>query len=399
VKIDGEFEKLIDPLSDEEFAGLERKILQEGFKGSVIVWKEQDILIDGHNRVAICEKHSIEYAKRYISLPDRNAAINWIIDNQLSRRNLSPNQMSYLRGKKYLAEKKAVGRPVSAIKTPVVEKDKVPTVGTLLPKKTSHKIAKKTGVSHQTIERDGQYAEAVDKISDKLDSNKVKTEPRKDVIALAKKPAEEQERIIDIVKEENIPVKEAITKAKKKEVIEKLNSIETIEVKKTEGVFDVIVIDPPWPMKKIGRDCRPNQVEFDYSVITIDEIKELGIPCADDCHVWLWTTQKFLPVAFECLEAWNLKYVCTFVWHKPGGFQVVNLPQYNAEFVLYARRGAPTLTTTKAFSTCFYAPRGKHSEKPTEFYDMVRRVTAGRRLDMFNRRVIEGFLTWGNEAV
>src|ERR1035437_8099189 len=28
--------------------------------------------------------------------------------------------------------------------------------------------------------------------------------------------------------------------------------------------FETIVIDPPWPMAKIERDVRPNQVEFDY---------------------------------------------------------------------------------------------------------------------------------------
>ena len=40
------------------------------------------------------------------ALPDRAAAVEWIIANQLGRRNLTPEQKSYLRGKRYQLEKK-----------------------------------------------------------------------------------------------------------------------------------------------------------------------------------------------------------------------------------------------------------------------------------------------------
>lgn len=163
-------------------------------------------------------------------------------------------------------------------------------------------------------------------------------------------------------------------------------------------LYDVVVIDPPWPMEKIERDVAPNQTQFDYPTMTEEQLTDFVLPTRADCHVWLWTTHRFLPMAFRLLETWGLKYVCTFVWHKPGGFQPFDLPQYNCEFALYARRGSPVFVTTKDFNVCFTAPRGTHSEKPAAFYDMVRRVADGDRIDIFSRRAIDGFTGWGNEA-
>jgi N6-adenosine-specific RNA methylase IME4 len=188
------------------------------------------------------------------------------------------------------------------------------------------------------------------------------------------------------------------SEAKKAAIVERLETVAAREVEAPTGLYDVIVIDPPWPMQKIERDVRPNQVDFDYPVMSEAELAALCIPADEHCHVWLWTTHKFMPMALRLLDVWGLKYVCTFVWHKPGGFQPIGLPQYNCEFAIYARKGTPQFLDTKAFSTAFSAPRGGHSEKPEEFYDVLRRVTGGRRLDMFNRRKIEGFTGWGKEA-
>ena len=200
------------------------------------------------------------------------------------------------------------------------------------------------------------------------------------------------------VKSGTMPASKAVQEIQKQKLKTRLDEVATREAIEPTGLYDVIVIDPPWPMQKLERDERPNQVDFDYPTMTEEDMANLQIPADENCHVWLWTTHKFLPMAFRLLDTWKLKYVCCFTWHKPGGFQPFNLPQYNCEFALYARKGAPQFLETKSFPVCFEAPRSGHSAKPQAFYDFINRVTGGRRLDMFNRRAIEGFDVWGKEA-
>ena len=182
---------------------------------------------------------------------------------------------------------------------------------------------------------------------------------------------------------------------------EKKHALVTAAFSET-GPFDCIVIDPPWKVEKIDRDVRPNQDAFDYPTMSADEIEafwnaEIASRLADDCHVFMWTTQKHLPAALDIISKIGLRYVLAMVWHKPGGFQPVGLPQYNCEFVVYARRGAPQFIDTRDFFTCFDAPRREHSRKPDEFYDTVRRVTGGSRADVFSREPRDGFAQYGNQ--
>ena len=88
--IDPEFAALIPPLTSDEFSGLEKSILEEGCRDAIIVWG--NIIIDGHNRFNICSKHNIPYRTEYRDFPNREAAMLWMLQNQLSRRNLNDFQ-------------------------------------------------------------------------------------------------------------------------------------------------------------------------------------------------------------------------------------------------------------------------------------------------------------------
>ena len=389
-KIDPEFKALLAPLSAEQYTGLEEDILDRGCLDTIKLWN--DTIIDGHNRFSICMRHGVIFQTEELEFDSREDVIEWMIRNQINRRNQTPEQISYFRGKlhektkqRHGGDRKSNGHNVQLIST-------------------AQAIAQEYGVDEKTIRRDADYAKAIDTIGKQVGED-VKHQilsgklpvTKKDVVKLAQMPEEKRQAITEKIAT-GATMADAIREEKRAEVIARLEDVEAREAKELAGQYDVIVIDPPWPMEKIERDVRPNQTEFDYPTMSEEELGDMILPAADDCHLWLWTTHRFLPMAFRLLDAWQFKYVCTFVWHKPGGFQPIGLPQYNCEFALYARRGAPKFIDTKALPVCFIAPRGAHSEKPEAFYDVVRRVTAGRRIDIFNRRSIEGFESWGKEA-
>jgi N6-adenosine-specific RNA methylase IME4 len=377
VRIDPEFQALIPPLRPEERAQLEANIAAEGVRDPLVVW--DGVLVDGHNRYEIATRLGLPFAVRTLSFSSRDEAIEWMYQHQLGRRNLTDDQRSVV-AYQLQQQRSKIARQKRATEAVAAREVKAGRIE-ILEDAASSKMSK-------PVEQPDRTRAAVAK------EFKVSERKLKQVRTVATQAPE----VLRDVQQGRTTLADAVREIKRATVVEQLTSVAAVEAKAARGVYDVLVIDPPWPMEKIERDVRPNQSAFDYPTMQEAELRDLALPAADDCHVWLWTTHKFLPMAFRLLAAWDLRYVCTFVWHKPGGFQPIGLPQYNSEFVLYARRGTPSFVDTKAFPTCFAAPRGAHSEKPEAFYETVRRTTAGRRLDMFNRRAIDGFDGWGKEA-
>jgi N6-adenosine-specific RNA methylase IME4 len=162
--------------------------------------------------------------------------------------------------------------------------------------------------------------------------------------------------------------------------------------------YATIVVDPPWPIAKIRREVRPNQVEMDYSLMTLGEIAALpvGDLALPDAHLYLWTTQKRLPDALDCASGWGFRYQCLLTWVKNVGFTPFSW-MYSTEHVVFARRGSPPMLRL-GLRLDFAAKVREHSRKPDIFYDRVRLASPGPRLEMFARERREGFDAWGDEV-
>lgn len=160
-----ELRQFITPLTPEEYKTLEANILQQGCKDPLTIWetthqivgiddtdKKVYVLIDGHNRYKICEQYGIDYKIAVLSFEDLEKVKDYMIDFQLGRRNLSPEQISYFRGLRYNREKGGKGKYSREI-------------GGL---DWSKQLAKEFQVSQRTIKNDGNFAEGIAKLAPAL---------------------------------------------------------------------------------------------------------------------------------------------------------------------------------------------------------------------------------------
>jgi len=160
-----------------------------------------------------------------------------------------------------------------------------------------------------------------------------------------------------------------------------------------EKKYNVIVVDPPWPVKKIVRKVRPNQKpELDYITMTVEEIKNIPIrDIADDNAVlFLWTTHAFLKTAFDVLRTWGFKYQRCLTWDKANGVCFFGF-HHRTEFVLFGYKGKIEMyPRRKAIPTLFSGKSMRHSAKPDEFYKLIEPL-GERRIDIFARQERSGW--------
>ena len=378
-------------MSEQELSELVQDIRGHGLREPI--WLHPDgRILDGRNRYNACCQIGIEpTTKTY----DGNSPVAFSISLNLHRRHLNESQRAMVAARlKPMFEEEARKR---MLKGKVAD-----PMASLPPGKTGTSrdhAAEMVNVSPRSVESASRVLrQGSSGLINKVEDGTISVSAAADVAGL---PKEAQNQVVARGEPAILQAaKEIRTRNARKNAAERARvRAEALKLTLPDGKYRAIIIDPPWPMQKVERDHRPDQVGFDYPTMSEVELANLdvGTMARDQCHLFLWTTQKFLPMALRLMEKWGFPYIFQMVWHKPGGFQPFGLPQYNCEFVLFGRRGSLDFLETKAFATCFNAPRREHSRKPDEFYDLIRRVSPTPRIDVFSREQRDGFDTWGAE--
>lgn len=253
--------------------------------------------------------------------------------------------------------------------------------------------ADKTGQSRRTVEQEIQISRDISpEVKDKIRDTEL-ADRKTDLLRLSRMEPEKQAEVVDrVLSGRSNNVKSAIIESNREERIEALGSPEL-----PTGEYSVIMADPPWRYQFSETSSR--EIENQYPTMDLSEIRSLTVPAADDSILFMWTTAPKLEEAFSVLNSWGFTYKTCAIWDKERkgmGYYF----RINHEILLVATKGKfPAPSPENRPDSIIRSPRGEHSKKPEEFYEIIEAMyPEASKLEMFCRSPREGWNAWGNEV-
>jgi N6-adenosine-specific RNA methylase IME4 len=186
--------------------------------------------------------------------------------------------------------------------------------------------------------------------------------------------------------------------------------IENYKIELPDKKFNIIYCDPPWsyylyrPQYNKGNPIR-TAASF-YKTMTIEEICALPVAdiAAENCVLFLWTTNPLLNDAFKVISAWGFQYkTVAFYWNKKClnsdrlRFGMGYYTRPNCEPLLLAMKGSLKVLDHSIYQVT-KASIEHHSKKPDIFRDLIIKLFGNLpRIELFAREKVLGWYSWGNE--
>jgi len=163
--------------------------------------------------------------------------------------------------------------------------------------------------------------------------------------------------------------------------------------------FPIVLADPPWLYD--FQESHSREIENHYPTMPVEDICNLPVfdIVTSDAVLFLWATSPKLPQAMMVVEAWRFTYKTSFVWVKDkiaNGYWC----RGQHELLLVATKGTPpTPLPADRHSSVINAPRGEHSVKPVEVYEIIEAMFPTLpKIELFCRLPRKGWSVWGNEV-
>ena len=355
-------------------------------------------LVAGRHRLAAVQKLAIPMIAA-TTVDDGDAAQLAEIDENLIRADLSPAERTI-----HLAERKRLylkqhpeTESVRVRGGPGRRKKNESRPATGKAPAFIEDTAKKTGKHRATIAREVARA----KISGITDVVGTSLDEGEELDMLAKLPEPVQRDLIARAKAGEQVTAKHIAKKLGREARERELAAATEAASHALGtkVYGVIYADPPWKFQVYAESGMDLLADNHYPTMTTEAIKTLPVPAADNCVLFLWATVPMLPDAHEVMSAWGFTYKSLLVWVKDRaglGFWVRN----RVELLLIGTRGhVPAPAPGEQPHQVVEAPRGRHSEKPACFAEIIARLFPSTpKVELFARTARPGWDVWGNEV-
>lgn len=393
--------ELFPMLDDARLAELAADIRENGLREPIQMLDGR--IIDGRNRYRACQMAGVTPQFKQVATDANPWALVWSLNGQ--RRDLTSDQRYLLweecaeNDKEWQAEQKRIQDEANKKRADAAKAQHTvsnPRAGETKPASGPPTICGETKASEPNPKPENKKAKSKNPTADaKANSAGVDrgTVERNNWLA------KHRPDLLDQVKSGKISSSQAQKQAKKeqreKEIAEQRDAIDSGAAKLPEGVFEVVVMDPPW---NYGREYDPagSRVANPYPEMTQAELLAMEPPFADDCAFFLWTTHQFIWDAKALLDHWGFAYKATLVWDKEKIGMGAWL-RMQCEFCLVGIKGKPVWENT-SWRDVIREPRREHSRKPETFYQMVEEITVGRRLDFFSRGERAGWEAFGNDT-
>ncbi len=358
-----------------EFDALVADIRDHGLREPI--WLHRDgHIVDGRNRYRACLDAGVQPNTQTYIGPDEDLP-GFVVSMNLRRRHLDETQRGM------------VGARLATMKQGRPEKGQICTFASIA------EAAELLNVSERTVKAARKVHDlGTPELIDACEQGEIAVS---DAATVLNEPGDVQNELLRTVRSEENGTPTNLKAAQRKhEIATQRTAIEAGTAKLPEGLFEVIVVDPPWPYgNQDDYDRQYMRVATPYPEMALEEIAAIELPAADDCVLWLWTTHRFLPHAFPLIESWGFEYRVTVTWAKDR-MGMGRWLRSQSEVCLMATRGHPRVDL-KGQTTVVHAPMRQHSRKPDEFYRMVESLCIGRRLDFFSRERRTGWAQMGND--